>query len=641
MFLKIVLVVEYYKYAENNEFINDLQVFENKILITTSKYISVYIYNEQQNEFSLLCCNFLSNINNNICINEKYNKSYIYRNMFDFVKVISKKYMTLYNMINSKNLIYIASLKFINNIKFIFENKLFYNIMGYNLNINKDENILESVRKYHKFYSSYFVVDKKYNNIFNIYYTCLKDKNEKFKEVKEEEPNVENQKYNYFYDENRHIEICYDLMLFFQLLIIAKEINKKNYYNIMNIKKWKSYLKKYIYNNTAEKNNKYDKHNNNNNNNHIFVKYINILNIFIDRIFISLNKKFIFFKSVYKNKSINEFLLELKFKVFNRLLKLNSYEFSDGKNAIDILNDIYEQKCNRNMSYFFLMNVIRDHYDSFKCQPYNMKYYEENINNKENIIHKQNKSKNKKKDYHNIQNNFNANNIDNISHIFKYEKYIKDNFHNKNNEIQQENPTKRLKTFEYNMIHNIKYINKYRMDNIYNYNDIIKNNVKDKVHYKIDFYHFIDKNSFMNIKNHNINNYNMKYNNIKYHKIKYNNIKYNHMQYNNKLLLSNYHQYNTNINSLYFTYLHFFIYITNHPYIFFHIKKYLHFHNLSTNFIKNKIYYFNMDLLNIIFNLDSTALEELKNILTFFPSNPSIDEIYKAVYLLSMPFCNT
>lgn len=293
------------------------------------------------------------------------------------------------------------------------------------------------------------------------------------------------------------------------------------------------------------------------------------------------------------------------------------------------------------MSYFFLMNVIRDHYDSFKCQPYNMKYYEENINNKENIIHKQNKSKNKKKDYHNIQNNFNANNIDNISHIFKYEKYIKDNFHNKNNEIQQENPTKRLKTFEYNMIHNIKYINKYRMDNIYNYNDIIKNNVKDKVHYKIDFYHFIDKNSFMNIKNHNINNYNMKYNNIKYHKIKYNNIKYNHMQYNNKLLLSNYHQYNTNINSLYFTYLHFFIYITNHPYIFFHIKKYLHFHNLSTNFIKNKIYYFNMDLLNIIFNLDSTALEELKNILTFFPSNPSIDEIYKAVYLLSMPFCNT
>lgn len=198
--------------------------------------------------------------------------------MFDFVKVISKKYMTLYNMINSKNLIYIASLKFINNIKFIFENKLFYNIMGYNLNINKDENILESVRKYHKFYSSYFVVDKKYNNIFNIYYTCLKDKNEKFKEVKEEEPNVENQKYNYFYDENRHIEICYDLMLFFQLLIIAKEINKKNYYNIMNIKKWKSYLKKYIYNNTAEKNNKYDKHNNNNNNNNHMYRKSTLLN---------------------------------------------------------------------------------------------------------------------------------------------------------------------------------------------------------------------------------------------------------------------------------------------------------------------------------------------------------------------------
>ncbi|CRG99439.1 LOW QUALITY PROTEIN: conserved Plasmodium protein, unknown function [Plasmodium relictum] len=558
-------IIEYCVYKENLEYINDLSIFENKILVTTENYIHLYIYNEHKNCFYLLFSNVFYNINN-LTISEKYKKTLVFHSIFNNINVISKKFLSVYHVL-CNDLISIGNLKFRNNIKFLFENKLFNNLIGYNFNINKNESIIESLRKYHKFFMNFFLVDKKYN-IFNIYSIVLKEKKE-----------------NYFYDNNRHIEICYDLMLFFQILINGK----KNQENILNktflykkkyrdIKKLKAIQKYYFFKQYFMKK-----------------RYRLFLNIFLYRIFIYLNKKILFYKKIFNRQLTSEFLFELKLKVFNRLLKLSSYDFSDRRNAFDVLNDIYEQKANKNVQYICLINMIKNYKEIIQSQLYNIHF----TNLKENNGLNNNK---KCTDVNPITDKsliYDIKDVENLNNLVKH-KYIFKNLTIRN-------------LLEKTIIQKIEKMNKYCINDIKDYKDIIKNSIKDNVYYNIDFYHLIDCSS-------------NKQNSFR---------KQAQMEYINSLNNNKFD------NSLYSIYFNFFIYISNNPKILFHIKKYLHFHTYSTKLLKSKTYYFNLDLLNIIFNFDNQALNELKMILSLFPSSPSIEEVFNSVNLLSMPFCNS
>ncbi|CXI34246.1 conserved Plasmodium protein, unknown function [Plasmodium berghei] len=590
-------LIEFCNTTDNFEDIVNMKTFENRIIIITKNYIKMYEYDELKNIFllraiksiygTILClehniCN--SFIKNNIINFKEKNKMslFIFNNIIDYLNVVCKNYLFFYK-IAQNNMINIATIKFKNNIHILCKNKLFYNIVGFNLNINKRECITESFRKYINFYENFYLVDEKCN-IYNMYIYPLKQNNR-----------------NCYFDQNRNIEICYDLMIFLQILIEGKKCKKKlqnwKFTDYFTIKKQQKDMKK-------KKKKQFEK-------NIYYYKYImkdkhkKLLSIFIDRVLIYMNKKIIFFRKLFEKKSKNIFEFELKLKIFNRLLKLCSYKFYDKKNGVELLNNIYDQKRNKNITSFSIINRKNDYIDIIHsqlgdigiCSLQNSKFQDGKISTLNNCIPDSNMAS--------LSNNLN------ISKPIK-NRYLKTS----NNLLNFRIGSKKWKGgniwMEKFTMEKINEMNKYRIYDINSYNDVIKNNIKDNTYYDADYYYLLVQISNCdNILNCNNGIEENQQTNIRRSKI-----------------LNKY---------IDFIYLHFLINISYNPNIFYHIKKYLHLHSYSAKNFEKKNYYINIDLLNIIFNFDKNGLKQLKTALTIFPTNPTIEELFDAVSSLSIP----
>ncbi|SCQ16215.1 conserved Plasmodium protein, unknown function [Plasmodium ovale] len=566
-------LIEYYTYDSNFEEINDLNVFENKVVVISKGDVCLYEYDEEKNSFSMLCTNRFCHTNR-ININEKYTKALSLFGVIDSINVVSKRFLSLYH-VRWKDLLNIGIIKFTNEIKHIFENKLFGNLMGMNMNMNKEESILENLRKYHKYFQSFFLIDVK-GTIFNMYsstiQTCEK---------------------NYFYSSNRHIEICQDLMLFFQILINGKKNQEKN--NPLN----KKNCRKCKHKNTKRRKElmRYN----------FFGKYFLqnkqklFLNTFLYRVFIYINKKIIFLKSAFGNKVANKFSFELMLSVYNRMLKLSSYKFSDRKDAFDVLCHIYDLQAGKNVPLFSLMHRTQDYVDIIRSELYSVKIARwrhrgdntdaKAISTKGNAVEDAAKSA--------VDGGVPSGNAVPLDGLMNCMESFQE-WHGGN--LLEQSATKKVEE-----------MNRYRINAIRDYNDVIQNNVKDNSYCNVDFYHFLDS---------------------------INNVQSTFSKKRDTAEMTKFLKDNMQGSSLYFVYFHFLTYMSNNPKMFYHIKKYLHFHSYPTKLVRSKAYYFNMDLLNTIFHFDNKALAELKNVLSLFPTNPSIEEVLTSVSLMSMPFCS-
>ncbi|KEG01843.1 hypothetical protein YYE_03362 [Plasmodium vinckei vinckei] len=585
--------------TDNYEDIIDMKTFENKIIIITKNYLKMYEYNELKNVFFLRSIKSIYKIilsiekNNsnsitkdNIIYSKQNNKIklFIFNNIIDYLNVVCKNYLFFYKIFQN-NIINIATIKFKNDIHILCKNKLFYNTIGFNLNINKKEYITESFRKYISIYESFYLIDKKCN-IYNMYISPLKQN-----------------KQNYYFDQNRNIEICYDLMIFLQILIEGKKCKTHPHH-------WK-YITKTKQKSAKKKNKKIEK-------NIYYYKYImknkhkKFLSIFIDRAIIYINKKIIFLKKLFEKKSKNIFEFELKLKIFNRLLKLCSYEFYDKKNGIELLNSIYDQRQNKNITPFSIISRKNDYIDIIHSQLGDVAILP--LNNFE----AQNEEATA------LSNCIPNSNMTCLSNDLNISKTVKNNY------LKSGENSKNLLNFRIGLkkwnggniwmekftMEKINEMNKYRIYDINSYNDVIKNNIKDNTHYDVDYYYLLG----------NISNPD------------------NILHSNNEA--EDYYQTGIRRNillnkSINFMYLHFLINISYNPNSFYHIKKYLHLHSYSSKIFEKKNYYMNMDLLNIIFYFDKNALQQLKSALTIFPTNPTIEELFDAVSSLSMPFDNS
>ncbi|CAD2103081.1 conserved Plasmodium protein, unknown function [Plasmodium vinckei] len=585
--------------TDNYEDIIDMKTFENKIIIITKNYLKMYEYNALKNAFFLRSIksiyrtilsieknNSNSVTKDNINYSKQNNKIklFIFNNIIDYLNVVCKNYLFLYKIFQN-NIINVATIKFKNDIHILYKNKLFYNTIGFNLNINKKEYITESFRKYISFYGNFYLVDKKCN-IYNMYISPLKQN-----------------KQNCYFDENRNIEICYDLMIFLQILIEGKKCK-------IYPQHWK-FTTKTKQKSVNKKNKKFEK-------NIYYYKYImknkhkKLLSIFIDRVLIYINKKIIFLRKLFEKKSKNIFEFELKLKIFNRLLKLCSYEFYDKKNGVELLNSIYDQRRNKNITPFSIINRKNDYIDIIHSQLGDA------------AIFPLNNSKSQNEETSALSNCVPNSNMTYLSNDLNISKPVKNNY------LKTVESSKNLLNFRIGLkklhgeniwiekftMEKINEMNKYRIYDINSYNDVIKNNIKDNTHYDVDYYYLLG-----NISNpDNILHCN------------------NEAEDNHQTDIRRNNLLNKSIN---FIYLHFLINISYNPNTFYHIKKYLHLHSYSSKIFENKNYYMNMDLLNIIFNFDKNGLQQLKSALIIFPTNPTIEELFDAVSSLSMPFDNS
>ncbi|SBT33588.1 conserved Plasmodium protein, unknown function [Plasmodium ovale wallikeri] len=566
-------LIEYYTYDSNFEEINDLNVFENKVVAISKGDVCMYEYDEEKNSFSMLCTNRFCHTNR-VNINGKYTKALTLFGVLDSINVVSERFLSLYH-VRWKDLLNIGIIKFTNEIKHIFENKLFGNLLGMNMNMNKEESILENFRKYYKYFQSFFLIDVK-GTIFNMYSSTIQSCEK-----------------NYFYSSNRHIEICQDLMLFFQILINGKKnqeknnpLNKKNFRKCKpkNTKRRKELMRYYFFG-------KYFLQN----------KQKLFLNTFLHRVFIYINKKIIFLKSAFGNKVANKFSFELKLSVYNRMLKLSSYKFSDRKDAFDVLRHIYDLQVGKNVPLFSLMHRTQDYADIIRSELYSMKITRwrrpgdntdtKVISTKGNAAESATESAGDRGAY-----SGDAIPLDGLMNCMESFQ----EWHGGN--LLEQSATKKVEE-----------MNRYRINEIRDYNDVIQNNVKDNSFCNIDFYHFLD--SIYSVQS-----------------------TFSRKRYTAEM--TKFLKDNMQGSSLYFVYFHFLTYMSNNPKMFYHIKKYLHFHSYPTKLVRSKAYYFNMDLLNTIFHFDNKALAELKNVLSLFPTNPSIEEVLTSVSLMSMPFCS-
>ncbi|KJP87489.1 hypothetical protein AK88_02921 [Plasmodium fragile] len=540
-------IVEHHRNEENFENINDMHVYENKILIVTKSYVRLYQYDEQKNVMTLQCSNTFYNINN-VIMNEKYRRALVLRGIFQSVNIVSKRFLSIYYVLG-KSMYYIGHIKLRNKIKFIFENKLMHNVMGINMNVNQREHMVDSIRTYQKFFFNFFLVDSKCN-FLSIYSSPFTEE--------------DRQGQNYFYDHNRALQICHDLMLFLQILINGKKngcssphpndafLNKIK--SVHSKKKIKKIQRNYFYNNYFIKS-----------------KYRIFLTIFVNRFFIYMNKKIVFLENAFSQSCTDDLLFELKLRVYNRILKLSSYDFSDKKSAIQLLNEMYDMRANKNAPYFSLQTRLQDYGEIMSSELYHMKVY----------------------------------------------RSASSSCLNSNQPVQNYRPYAHIKShaqehsLERNIAKKIEEMNKYRFDPITDYNGVVKNNIRDNCYYDVDFYHFLDC-------IHNMDQGTLY----------------------KKTQIAEYKKHLKNSfadNSLFQIYFNFLTYMSNNPNMFHHMKKYLHFHPYSTKLLKNRTYYFNMDLLNVIFTFDNEALGELKSVLTLFPTSPSLDEVFTAVSLMHMP----
>ncbi|SCN59743.1 conserved Plasmodium protein, unknown function [Plasmodium chabaudi chabaudi] len=579
--------------TDNYEDIIDMKTFENKIIIITKNYIKIYEYNEFKNVFFLRGIKSIYGTilsigknNSNSITNSKQNntiKLFIFNNIIDYLNVVCKNYLFFYKIFQN-NIINIATIKFKNSIHILCKNKLFYNTIGFNLNINKKEYITESFRKYMNFYENFYLVDKKCN-IYNMYVFPLKQN-----------------KQNCYFDENRNIEICYDLMIFLQILIEGKKCKacpqqwKCTKTKQKNVKKKKKKFEKNIYYYKYVMKNKHKK----------------LLSIFIDRVVIYMNKKIILIRKLFEKKSKNIFEFELKLKIFNRLLKLCSYEFYDKKNGIELLNSIYDQRRNKNVTSFSIINRKNDYIDIIHSQLGDATIVP--------LTH----SESQNEEISALSNCIPNSNMTSLSNDLNISKPAKNNYlkavQNSKNLLNFRIGSKKWHPgniwMEKFTMEKLYEMNKYRIYDINSYNDVIKNNIKDNTHYDVDYYYLLS----------NISNPD------------------NTLHCNNET--EDNHQTDIRRNNLLnksinFMYLHFLINISYNPNMLYHIKKYLHLHSYSSKIFEKKNYYINMDLLNIIFHFDKNGLQQLKSALTIFPTNPTIEELFDAVSSLSLPFDNS
>ncbi|KJP88574.1 hypothetical protein AK88_01654 [Plasmodium fragile] len=284
-----------------------------------------------------------------------------------------------------------------------------------------------------------------------------------------------------------------------------------------------------------------------------------------------MNKKIVFLENAFSQSCTDDLLFELKLRVYNRILKLSSYDFSDKKSAIQLLNEMYDMRANKNAPYFSLQTRLQDYGEIMSSELYHMKVY----------------------------------------------RSASSSCLNSNQPVQNYRPYAHIKShaqehsLERNIAKKIEEMNKYRFDPITDYNGVVKNNIRDNCYYDVDFYHFLDC-------IHNMDQGTLY----------------------KKTQIAEYKKHLKNSfadNSLFQIYFNFLTYMSNNPNMFHHMKKYLHFHPYSTKLLKNRTYYFNMDLLNVIFTFDNEALGELKSVLTLFPTSPSLDEVFTAVSLMHMP----
>ncbi|EUD68051.1 hypothetical protein C922_01663 [Plasmodium inui San Antonio 1] len=535
-------IVEHHRNEENFENINDMEVYEDKILIVTRSYVRLYQYDEEKNVLTLQCSNTFYNINSMI-VNEKYRKALLLRGIFQSVNIASKRFLSVYYILG-KCMYYIGHIKIRNRIKHIFENKLLHNVMGVNMNVNRSEHMIDSIRTYQRFFFNFFLIDSR-GNFLSIYSSPFAE---------------ENQTQNYFYDHNRPLQICHDLMLFLQILINGKNgspsphprgdpfMNKTK--SLHSKKRMKKLQRNYFYNNYFIKS-----------------KYRTLLTIFISRFFIYMNKKILFLENAFSQRCTDDFLFELKLRVYNRILKLSSYDFSDRKSAFQLLNDMYDMRANKNVPYFSLQTRLQDYADIIRSDLYHMKVFRSDAPRANQPV----------------------------------EGYLRPAAINHAKEP----------SLERSITRKIEEMNKYRFDPIRAYNGVVKNNIRDNCYYDVDFYHFLDC-------IHNMDQ----------------------GTFSKKTKPAEYKKYLKNSfadNSLFQIYFNFLTYMSNNPKMFHHMKKYLHFHPYSTKLLKNRTYYFNMDLLNVIFSFDNDALAELRSVITLFPTCPSLDEVFTAVSLMHMP----
>ncbi|ANQ07482.1 Uncharacterized protein PCOAH_00016920 [Plasmodium coatneyi] len=536
-------IVEHHRNEENLENINDMDVYENKILIVTKSYVRLYQYDEQKNILTLQCSNTFYNVNN-VIMNERYRKALVLRGIFQIINVASKRFLSIYYVFG-KCMHYIGHIKLRNKIKLILENKLTHNVMGINMNVNQREHMIDSIRTYEKFFFNFFLVDAKGN--FLSIYSCPHAEGKQMQQ-------------NYFYDNNRAMQICHDLMLFLQILINGKKNGSSSSHpngpfmrkiKCAHSKRMRKLQRNYFYNNYF-----------------IRSKYRIFLTIFVHRFFIYMNKKIVFLQNAFSQSCTDDMLFELKLRVYNRILKLSSYNFSDRKSAFQLLNDMYDMRANKNAPYFSLQTRLQDYGDIISRELYHMK------------VHRST-----------------ARSADQAVGVYRGCAIT--------NNTQEKPPLER------NIARKIEQMNKYRFDPIIDYNGVVKNNIRDNSYYDVDFYHFLDC-----IQNMDQGTFSKKTKLVEY---------------------KNYLKNSFAENSLFQMYFNFLTYMSNNPKMFHHVKKYLHFHPYSTKLLKNRTYYFNMDLLNVIFSFDNEALGELQSVLSLFPTCPTLDEVFTAVALLHMP----